>query len=121
MTRWGTLRGLRSGNLPAVRSAPNISRMPYHFVVRTAGVVLGRPVQPGDVVTLAVREGRIALAVELPFNPGGILAALEDGLLDPIDVPVADVQAQLRPTPAQRAQRPVPRVLPFPAPSRREA
>lgn len=98
--------------------------MPYHFVARRFGVVLGRPVQPGDVIVLACREGRATLAVELPFNPGGVLAAMEDGLLDPIDLPVAEISAQLRPAPDQRAQRPAPRVLPFPSPpdgTRREA
>lgn len=93
--------------------------MPYHFVVEKAGVVGGRPVQPGDVVVLACREGRAALAIELPFNPGGILAAVEDGILRPTDLPIADVQAQLRPTPEARAQHPAPRVLPFRAPARR--
>lgn len=95
--------------------------MPYHFVVRQDGVVLGRPVRAGDVLVLACREGRAALAIELPYNPGAVLAAMEDGLLEPTDVPRAALAEQLRPTPEQRAAHPAPRVLPFPAPQRREA
>ncbi len=93
--------------------------MPYTFVVQRAGEVCGRPVQPGDVIVVAVREGRVALAIELPNNPGAVLAAMEDGLLEPTDLPRAAIADQLRPPPAIRAQRPAPRVLPFPA--RREA
>lgn len=91
--------------------------MPYTFVVQKAGEVCGRAVQPGDVITVAAREGRIALAIELPNNVGAVLGAMEDGLLEPIAIPRAEIAAQLRPPREVRARRPATRVLPFPVPA----
>jgi len=88
--------------------------MRYRFRVERHAIVLGREVFPGDVLAIVLTEGRAVLSVELPFNPGAVLGACEDGTLSLCGASVADLRQRIAP-------RLDPRVIPFPAARRREA
>lgn len=80
-------------------------------VVRRPGILLGREVQPGDVVCIDLEsDAPVVLACYLPRNVGQLLGALEDGMVEAIDLTPDDARALLSPPPTP-PRPPAPRVL----------
>lgn len=85
------------------------------LVVRRRATVLGREVEPGDVlsVDLASREC-VVLAARIPRNDGALLVALNDGLVDPVDITPDDARELLEAAQPPRLPLRAPRVLHLP-------
>lgn len=80
-------------------------------VVRRAGILLGREVQPGDVVCIDLTSNApVVLAATLPRNVGQLLGAIEDGMVETVDLTPDDARALLSPLPTPPRPR-APRVL----------
>ena len=80
-----------------------------HLVVRRSGTLLGRDIQPGDVLCIDLESSApIVLGVELPRNIGQVLGAMVEGSVEPVDI-TPDAARDLL-APRTSAARP-PRVL----------
>lgn len=87
--------------------------------MRRAGVLLGREVREGDVLSVDLGgPDRVILGAELPRNDGALLGAIMDGTLEPVNLAPDAARALLAPPPSPR--RP-PRVLDLRARLAREA
>ncbi len=82
---------------------------PFLFVANAHAIVCGREVRPGDVIAVRIEDGRMALSIELPFNPQSVLNAADAGTLTPHEDADARLAAAIRPAHARD-----PRVIPFP-------
>lgn len=77
------------------------------LVVRHPGTLLGREVQPGDLIGVDLESAApVVFVAELPRNVGQLLGAIVDGTVEPIDLsPDAAAQLLAPPPSSPRSSR----------------